>query len=81
MRAWLRAKGRIRWRLACIAAPLAFVLAALSASPASAIVITLKSGKKISYEAVAQPINGPKPFDDFFSNMDYSGGPIMSGMP
>ncbi|MDQ6817235.1 MAG: PKD domain-containing protein [Actinomycetota bacterium] len=75
MQAWRRFIGRIKWRLPCVVVPLAFALALL-ASPASAIVIRLANGKMISYEAVAGA-KAPKPFDDFFSNMDYSGGPIM----
>jgi PKD repeat protein len=78
VQAWRRGGSRIRWRLAGVVAPIAFALTALSAGPASAIVITLKSGKKLSYEATASAsVRGPKPFDDVFSNMDYSGGPIM----
>ncbi len=76
VQAWLRVNRRIKWRLACVAAPLAFAFAALSASPASAIVITLKSGKKVSYEAIAGAPAASK-FDDFFGNLDYSGGPVM----
>jgi hypothetical protein len=46
------------------------------ASSASAVIARLPGGKTLSY----QPLRGPaavRPFDAFFSNLDYNGGPVM----
>jgi PKD domain-containing protein len=67
-------------RTACLVGLLACVgVLAVGASPASAIVIHLKTGKELGY----QPIFGqgaksnPVLFDSAFKNLDYSGGPVM----
>ena len=60
---------------------LAVALAALAASAAGAcaVIVHLDNGKALSY----QPLRGAaaplrvRPFDLFFSNLDYNGGPIM----
>lgn len=67
---------RQSWRLAGVGMALAIVISALTAGPASAIVVRLANGKEISYEAV-KGSTGPSHFDDLFTNVDYSGGPIM----
>ena len=46
------------------------------ASSASALIVHLKSGRAVSY----QPLRGAaslRPFDAFFTNLDYHGGPVM----
>jgi PKD repeat protein len=53
----------------------ALVLGA-GASTASAVVVHLSNGKTISYQPRAGKAR-MKPFDSFFTNLDYSGGPIM----
>jgi hypothetical protein len=55
---------------------LAAAVLALAAAPASAVIVKLSGGKAVSY----QPLRGAqsvKPFDLFFSNLDYNGGPVM----
>ncbi len=55
------------------------VLLALSASPASSRLARLPAGNVISYRPVVGP-TGATPatiFDTTFSNLDYSGGPVM----
>lgn len=77
VQAWIRILSlRQWWRLAGAGIVLATALSALTASPASAIVVRLANGKQISYEAV-RGSTGPSQFDDFFTNVDYSGGPVM----
>ncbi len=77
VQAWIRCVGlRQPRRLAGLAVTLAIALSALTAGPASAIVVRLANGKEISYEAVAGS-SGPSKFDDIFSNVDYNGGPVM----
>jgi len=50
----------------------------LAAAPASAEVVRLANGRAVSY----QPMRGAEltasPFDKFFSNLDYNGGPVMA---
>lgn len=48
----------------------------LGASSASAVIVRLPGGKTLSY----QPLRGARPalgLDQFFSNLDYNGGPVM----
>jgi len=57
----------------------AVLISASAAASASAIIVHLKNGKTLSY----QPLRGAatpfaKPFDAFFSNLDYNGGPVMA---
>jgi PKD repeat protein len=69
----LRSDARARRALAGL---LAVFACALFAAPASAVIVRLKSGKAVSY----QPLRGApaaSPFDAFFSNLDYNGGPVM----
>jgi PKD repeat protein len=75
--AWSRFVSlRQAWRLAGVGMALAIALSAVTAVPASAIVVRLANGKEISYEALGGR-TGPNQFDDIFTNVDYSGGPIM----
>jgi hypothetical protein len=72
-RANSRAPGR---RCALVAVLAACVLAAGSAS-APAVIVHLANGRTVSY----QPLRGAAaiaPFDRFFSNLDYNGGPVMA---
>jgi hypothetical protein len=48
------------------------------ASSASAVIVHLKSGKTISYQPLRSQRSGIRPFDAFFSNLDYNGGPVMA---
>jgi hypothetical protein len=55
---------------------LAVAVLGLAAAPASAVIVQLHSGKAVSY----QPLSGAttvKPLDQFFTNLDYNGGPVM----
>jgi len=56
----------------------ALALAALAAGPATAATMRLPSGKVLNYTPLrsAQPPE-VSPFDLAFSNLDYSGGPVM----
>ncbi len=77
--------GRWSWGqrriLAALFAALAAitVMLAIGASPAGAIIVRLSNGKYLSYEAIGGPKvhSGPSQFDSVFSNLDYSGGPVM----
>jgi hypothetical protein len=69
--------ARIRGRAVLLAIFAASTLAALGASSASAVIVHLGGGKTLSY----QPLRGARafaPFDEFFSNLDYNGGPVMA---
>jgi hypothetical protein len=55
----------------------ALALAGLGASGASAVVIRLQDGRTLSYHPVRESATAPRPFDAFFSNLDYNGGPVM----
>ena len=72
---WLRAW---RWRVRGVGVLLlALAMLAAGASTASAVILQLESGKALSY----QPLRGQagvRPFDAFFSNLDYNGGPVMA---
>jgi PKD repeat protein len=55
---------------------LALCMLGIAASTASAVIVHLENGKTVSY----QPLRGQAPtgsFDEFFSNLDYNGGPVM----
>jgi hypothetical protein len=72
-----RSTAHLRRRGLCALA-LALGALAASAASASAVIVHLRSGKVLSY----QPLRGAalarvRPFDLFFSNLDYNGGPIM----
>jgi PKD domain/IPT/TIG domain len=63
-------------RCALVLALAACLLAAGSAS-APAVIVHLANGRTLSY----QPLRGARtiaPFDQFFSNLDYNGGPVMA---
>ena len=72
---WLRAWS---WQVRGVGVLLlAVAMLAASASTASAVIVHLESGKALSY----QPLRGQpevRPFDAFFSNLDYNGGPVMA---
>jgi PKD repeat protein len=51
------------------------IISAVVAQSASAVIVRLPSGEAKSY----QPLRtAPKPFDAFFQNLDYNGGPVMA---
>lgn len=50
----------------------------VAASPASAVLVRLPNGHVYSYEPeYGKPTPPMRGFDSFFSNLDYSGGPVM----
>lgn len=49
---------------------------AAGASDASAVIVHLTGGKTLSYQPLRS--SAPQPFDAFFSNLDYNGGPVMA---
>ena len=59
------------------AALVAGMVLAIAASSASGVVVRLKSGSTISYEPL-RASSTIRPFDTFFKNLDYNGGPVMS---
>src|SRR5437588_8410153 len=72
-----RARRRRRAALLLLASLIAGVALGAGASPAAAVIVHLRNGKAVSY----QPLRGAgtiRPFDEFFSNLDYSGGPVMA---
>jgi hypothetical protein len=60
------------------AAGLAAIATALAAAPASAVIVRLRGGHVLSYQALSTATGAIKPFDQFFTNLDYNGGPIMA---
>ncbi|HEV3057476.1 MAG TPA: hypothetical protein VGY48_04470, partial [Vicinamibacterales bacterium] len=80
----LNAVARRTATRAGLAAALVMVAVLVGSQTASAVIFHLKSGKAISYQpAPASPIEpsgsalAPKPYDAFFTNLDYNGGPVM----
>ncbi len=70
----------LQWTVrGALLAVIAIAALVASALPASAIVVHLAGDKALSY----QPLRGAtsrlsvKPFDAFFTNLDYNGGPVM----
>jgi IPT/TIG domain/PKD domain len=63
-------------RAALIAALSASILAAAAAS-APARIVHLENGKTLSYLPLAGT-PGAAPLDEFFTNLDYNGGPVMA---
>jgi PKD repeat protein len=54
-------------------------LATVAVTPARAVIVTLGSGSTLSYQPLrgaARPFSAG-PFDAFFNNLDYNGGPVM----
>jgi hypothetical protein len=49
---------------------------AVGAASASAVIVQLQGGKVLSYQPLRHA--APRAFDEFFSNLDYNGGPVMS---
>src|SRR2546430_16133069 len=64
--------------LAALALAAASLLVAVlaGASPAAAVIVQLGSGKKVSYQPL-RARSQARPFEAFFSNLDYNGGPVM----
>jgi len=62
---------------ALLVAALAVSLLAAAATSAPAVIVHLENGKTLSY----MPLAGAPavvPLDEFFSNLDYNGGPVMA---
>lgn len=60
---------------------LVVLLLATGASSASAVIVHLEDGATLSYLAApgrTPPGTRVRPFDAFFTNLDYSGGPVMT---
>jgi hypothetical protein len=75
-RSWLGPAWRSPARGVGIALLVAATLAT-GASNASAVIVHLGNGKTLSF----QPLRGAttiRPFDAFFKNLDYNGGPVMA---
>jgi len=56
---------------------LAAVALCVAAAPASAVIVHLKNGRAVSYQPLRRAAT-IKPYDQFFTNLDYSGGPVMT---
>ncbi|HWX97861.1 MAG TPA: hypothetical protein VNZ01_13550 [Solirubrobacteraceae bacterium] len=73
---------------AALAGLLAVLVLAVSASAASAVIVHLGNGTTLSYlpapgtapSTSSSPLSGSAaaPFDAFFKNLDYNGGPVMT---
>src|SRR5580704_9586782 len=68
-----------------LAAAVVVVAAVVASQAASAVIVHLKNGEAISYQpapaSAVEPSGGalaPKPFDSFFTNLDYHDGPVMA---
>ena len=57
---------------------LAAAAMALAPAPASAVIVQLPNGKALSYQPLRTSASAGKPFDAFFTNLDYNGGPVMA---
>jgi len=72
-----RERSRAGGRRCVLVATLAACMLAAGAASAAAVIVHLKNGRTLSY----QPLRGVRaisPFDEFFSNVDYNGGPVMA---
>jgi len=74
-----RAAGSISWARGALLALLTMSLLAAGAASASAVIVHLHDGRALSY----LPLRGSAaaalmPLDEFFSNVDYNGGPVMA---
>jgi hypothetical protein len=64
-------------RVAVQAVVLAAAVALLAgAGSASAVIVHLRSGRTISYQPLRHA--APRTLDEYFSNLDYNGGPVMA---
>ena len=67
-----------RRRVMLLVLVVAFVVSAIAASNASAIIKRLPNGQVVSYQPLlTAKAAAPSPLDSVFTNMDYNGGPIM----
>ncbi len=55
---------------------LAMLTLGLGATSASAVIVHLADGRTLSYQPRAGAAT-VSPFDEFFTNLDYNGGPVM----
>ena len=72
--------GRMAWRHArWLVFVGAMVVCGVSAAPASAIMVKLPTGGYANYDAItgAKAPRAARIFDAAFTNLDYSGGPVM----
>ena len=65
---------RPRVARAALVIALAATALTLAASSASAVIVHLAGGRTLSYQPLA---GAPSALDEFFSNLDYNGGPVM----
>jgi PKD domain-containing protein/IPT/TIG domain-containing protein len=74
-----RVKASIALARGASVAVLAALILAGGAARASAVIVRLEDGKTLSYQPLrgaVTPFAGS--FDEFFSNLDYNGGPVMA---
>jgi hypothetical protein len=69
-----RAPRSVRFALAGV---LAICVLGVCASGASAVIVHLRGGRVLSYQPRRGHAPAARPFDAFFSNLDYNGGPVM----
>ncbi len=72
-----RSKGSALAVRAALVTALAVSILAAAAASAPAVIVHLENGKTLSY----MPLAGAPaavPLDEFFSNLDYNGGPVMA---
>jgi hypothetical protein len=72
-----RAHSCSLWRRCALVVALTAGLLAAGSASAPAVIVHLANGRTLSY----QPLRGAAtiaPFDKFFSNLDYNGGPVMA---
>src|ERR1700730_1992238 len=71
--------GRLWFSCAVRSVLCATVTLLLSAQSASAVILHLSEGRRVSYSPIpGTPPQGPRGLDEFFSNLDYNGGPILT---
>src|SRR5579872_5211744 len=67
------------WRVLVRLLSLTVVVCAVYAAPSAAIMVKLPNGRYANYDAMGgskTPV-AARNFDAFFTNLDYSGGPVM----
>ena len=68
------ASGSLSPRLLLVSLISALMLA-MSATGASAVIVRLEGGQALSYQPLRS--TAPRALDEYFSNLDYNGGPVM----
>ena len=73
-----RSKGSALAVRAALVAALAVSILVAAAASAPAVIVRLENGKTLSYMPLAGTPATALPPDEFFSNLDYNGGPVMA---